>query len=75
MWLGYPLYLALAILITVGQLSGADCMHVLAEPPAGKFYNGVFPGGKNGMGADITSRSVCWLMWRLDLESTARIVR
>jgi hypothetical protein len=30
----------------------------LVEPPAGKLYHGVFPGGKNGMGADITPQDV-----------------
>ena len=28
-------------------------MRKLAEPPAGTYYHGVFPGSRNGMGADI----------------------
>jgi hypothetical protein len=30
----------------------------LVEPPPGKLYHGVFPGGTNGMGGDITSREL-----------------
>ena len=31
---------------------------VVAEPPAGHFYHGVFPGGESGMGSDITPADV-----------------
>ncbi len=31
---------------------------VVAEPPPGHFYQGVFPGGENGMGSDITPADV-----------------
>jgi hypothetical protein len=31
---------------------------VLLEPPPGKSYHGVFPGGNNGMGGDITPRDL-----------------
>jgi hypothetical protein len=30
----------------------------IAEPPAGRFYNGVHPGGRDGMGADIVPADV-----------------
>lgn len=30
----------------------------IAEPPAGRYYLGVFPGGQNGMGSDITPEQV-----------------
>jgi hypothetical protein len=29
-------------------------MMTLAEPPAGSYYQGVFPGSKDGMGGDVT---------------------
>ena len=31
---------------------------IIVEPPPGKLYHGVFPGGSNGMGGDITSRDL-----------------
>jgi len=46
------------VLVTVAQLGAADCTHILAEPPVGSLYQGVFPGGKDGMGADIRPKDV-----------------
>jgi hypothetical protein len=50
--------LAVVILTATAQLGIAGGLEILAEPPAGKFYHGVFPGGKDGMGADITPGEV-----------------
>lgn len=38
--------------------SRASALSVLADPPAGTFYTGVFPGGQNGMGSDVTEDEV-----------------
>ena len=52
-----------AILVTVASI-GPDPqprpipLRTLAEPPAGSYYHGVFPGSKDGMGADVTLSDV-----------------
>jgi hypothetical protein len=52
-----------AILLTALNL-GSDAvptaapLQVLMEPPAGNYYQGVFPGSNNGMGGDVTSDDV-----------------
>ncbi len=39
-------------------VAGAAMAAALPDPPAGRFYNGVFPGGTDGMGSDITPAEV-----------------
>ncbi len=51
------------VLIVVGTVGSEPKpltapLETLAEPPAGSYYQGVFPGSKNGMGGDITSGDV-----------------
>lgn len=45
-----------ALLVCAAARCGAAA--VVAEPPAGRFYQGVFPGGENGGGSDITPAEV-----------------
>jgi len=52
-----------ALLVTaagVGRESkrGPIPLKTLLEPPPGRYYHGVFPGSKNGMGGDVTLRDV-----------------
>jgi len=46
-------WLTAAALIAFGSSSAEPPDVVIAEPPAGRYYHGVFPGGRDGMGADI----------------------
>ncbi len=41
-----------------GGVESVPALEVLAEPPPGTFYHGVFPGGTNGMGSDVTPDQV-----------------
>jgi Glycosyl hydrolase family 26 len=50
----------LAALLLAAALDPAAAVStsVIAEPPAGKLYHGVFPGGRDGMGGDIAPPDV-----------------
>jgi hypothetical protein len=52
------LALLLALLVTLRPGSAGGRAPVLSEPAPGKLYHGVFPGGRNGMGSDITPQQV-----------------
>ncbi len=53
---------ALALVAAIDCGTGAgELSHVpsvVAEPPPGHFYHGVFPGGESGMGSDVTPADV-----------------
>jgi hypothetical protein len=55
--------LVAAILVTAAG-AGRDpkprpvLIRTLVEPPPGRYYHGVFPGSKNGMGGDVTPGDV-----------------
>jgi hypothetical protein len=50
----------LAVLLLAAALDPAAAVstNAIAEPPAGKLYQGVFPGGRDGMGGDIVPADV-----------------
>jgi hypothetical protein len=48
----------LAAILLAATLDPAAAATAIAEPPAGKLYHGVFPGGRDGMGGDISPSDV-----------------
>ena len=56
----HRLWQALAVILVTAASAGRDpkrglvAIKRLGEPPAGSYYQGVFPGSKSGMGGDVT---------------------
>jgi len=60
----WPAFALAASLLLATGLGGCEASsppgrtHMIAEPPSGKLYHGVFPGGSSGMEDDITPAQV-----------------